>query len=106
MSIKITDAYVNPNTVFTNSNYIIVAKILEYFILRANNDDIICSKDGNEIFLPDADYTSQYSGEEINEFISFMLEYEPQIQNYRDYTLNDFSDWTIEELAQGYSRIE
>ena len=26
----------------------------------------------------------------------------PQIQNYRDYTLNDFSDWTIEELSQGY----
>lgn len=102
MSIKITSAYVNPDTVLTNSYFTIVAEILEYFLLKTNSEEIVCSSDGNEIFLPTSDYTSQYSGEDIDSFITFMLSYIPQLQNYRDYTLSKFNDWTLTELSNGF----
>jgi hypothetical protein len=58
-----------PNPVNAGANYIIRVGLLETFRLFDFSNNMILDSLGQEISFSDADYTSAYTGAQINAFI-------------------------------------
>lgn len=75
MSIEFKQVLVTPQETYVGNGFVIEVDVIDRLLLTTKDDEIVCDSYNEEIFLPDKAYKSNYSGDTIDDFIAFMLQF-------------------------------